>query len=82
MYAHSYDAHGEVLLKQLRDDEHIARLLLEVAGKRLNLIANRSRDTYLKIASVGQQLLHFLDRLVGTIKVIYLHAYVLSCPKY
>ncbi|XP_053961505.1 rab3 GTPase-activating protein non-catalytic subunit [Anastrepha ludens] len=63
MYAHGYDAHGEALLKELRDDEHIARLLLEVAGKRLNLIANRSGDAYMKIASVGQQLLHFLDRL-------------------
>uniref|UniRef100_A0A0A1WZV5 Rab3 GTPase-activating protein regulatory subunit n=1 Tax=Zeugodacus cucurbitae TaxID=28588 RepID=A0A0A1WZV5_ZEUCU len=63
MYAHSYDAQGEELLKQLRDDEHVARLLLEVAGKRLNLIASRSRDAYLKIASVGQQLLHYLDRL-------------------
>uniref|UniRef100_A0A034VHQ1 Rab3 GTPase-activating protein regulatory subunit n=1 Tax=Bactrocera dorsalis TaxID=27457 RepID=A0A034VHQ1_BACDO len=66
MYAHSYDAQGEVLLKQLRDDEHVPRLLLEVAGKRLNLVANRSRDAYLKIASVGQQLLHYLDRLRET----------------
>ncbi|XP_067624272.1 rab3 GTPase-activating protein non-catalytic subunit isoform X2 [Eurosta solidaginis] len=63
MYAHGYDAHGEALLKELRDDDHVARLLLEVAGKRMNLIANESRDSYMKIASVGQQLLHFLDRL-------------------
>ncbi|XP_017491878.1 PREDICTED: rab3 GTPase-activating protein regulatory subunit, partial [Rhagoletis zephyria] len=63
MYAHGYDAHGEPLLKELRDDEHIARLLLEVAGRRLNLIAKASRDAYMKIASVGHVLLHFLDRL-------------------
>ncbi|XP_020714261.1 rab3 GTPase-activating protein regulatory subunit [Ceratitis capitata] len=66
MYAHGYDEHGEVLLKQLVDDEHVARLLLEIAGRRLNLIADSSRDAYMNIASVGQQLLHYLDRLRET----------------
>lgn len=86
MYAHGYDEHGEVLLKQLVDDEHVARLLLEIAGRRLNLIADSSRDAYMNIASVGQQLLHYLDRLVNKIlsyispmwQVIYFSKYSLS----
>ncbi|XP_059221140.1 rab3 GTPase-activating protein non-catalytic subunit isoform X1 [Stomoxys calcitrans] len=63
LYAHGFDANAEQLLTDIADDEFIGRMLLEIAGRRLNLYANTSQGTFLKIASVGQQLLCYLDNL-------------------
>ncbi|XP_037958048.1 rab3 GTPase-activating protein regulatory subunit [Teleopsis dalmanni] len=63
LYAHSYDAFAESLLSETCIDEKLGTLLLEIAGRRLNLYSNSSQQAYLKIASIGQQLLYFLDDL-------------------
>ncbi|XP_033156235.1 rab3 GTPase-activating protein regulatory subunit [Drosophila mauritiana] len=63
LYAFGYDAEAQVLLQDISDDEELGRLLLEIAGRRLNLYAQSSQSTFLKIASVGHQLLAYLDNL-------------------
>ncbi|KAH8260306.1 hypothetical protein KR026_009269 [Drosophila bipectinata] len=63
LYAFGYDAEAQVLLHEISDDEELGRLLLEIAGRRLNLYAESSQSTFLKIASVGHQLLAYLDNL-------------------
>lgn len=65
LYAFGYDAEAQVLLQDISDDEELGRLLLEIAGRRLNLYAQSSQSTFLKIASVGHQLLAYLDNLVS-----------------
>lgn len=69
LYAFGYDAEAQVLLNDINDDEELGRLLLEIAGRRLNLYANSSQSTFLKIASVGHQLLAYLDNLVRNFDV-------------
>ncbi|XP_043658733.1 rab3 GTPase-activating protein regulatory subunit [Drosophila teissieri] len=63
LYAFGYDAEAQMLLQDISDDEELGRLLLEIAGRRLNLYAESSQSTFLKIASVGHQLLAYLDNL-------------------
>ncbi|XP_030383632.1 rab3 GTPase-activating protein regulatory subunit [Scaptodrosophila lebanonensis] len=63
LYAFGYDAEAQVLLQDISEDEELGRLLLEIAGRRLNLYAESSQTTFLKIASVGQHLLQYLDNL-------------------
>ncbi|KAH8281881.1 hypothetical protein KR054_003758 [Drosophila jambulina] len=63
LYAFGYDAEAQMLLHDIADDEELGRLLLEIAGRRLNLYAESSQSTFLKIASVGHQLLAYLDNL-------------------
>lgn len=65
MYSHGYDGNAESLLKDIPKDEHMGRLLLEIAGRRLNLYTNFSQKRFLTVASVGQQLLQYLDNLVS-----------------
>lgn len=65
LYAFGYDAEAQVLLHDISDDEELGRMLLEIAGRRLNLYAESSQSTFLKIASVGHQLLAYLDNLVS-----------------
>ncbi|KAL7741091.1 hypothetical protein ACLKA6_018126 [Drosophila palustris] len=63
LYAFGYDAEAQVLLHDISEDEELGRLLLEIAGRRLNLYAEGSQTAFLKIASVGHQLLAYLDNL-------------------
>ncbi|XP_017152440.1 rab3 GTPase-activating protein regulatory subunit [Drosophila miranda] len=63
LYAFGYDAEAQTLLQDISEDEELGRLLLEIAGRRLNLYAESSQSTFLKIASVGHQLLGYLDNL-------------------
>uniref|UniRef100_A0A1B0G281 Rab3 GTPase-activating protein regulatory subunit n=1 Tax=Glossina morsitans morsitans TaxID=37546 RepID=A0A1B0G281_GLOMM len=63
LYSHGYDGNAESLLKDIPKDEHMGRLLLEIAGRRLNLYTNFSQKRFLTVASVGQQLLQYLDNL-------------------
>ncbi|XP_037710129.1 rab3 GTPase-activating protein regulatory subunit [Drosophila subpulchrella] len=63
LYAFGYDAEAQMLLHDISEDEELGRLLLEIAGRRLNLYAESSQSTFLKIASVGHQLLAYLDNL-------------------
>lgn len=65
LYAFGYDAEAQVLLHDISEDEELGRQLLEIAGRRLNLYAKGSRTDFLKIASVGHQLLAYLDNLVS-----------------
>ncbi|EDW04033.1 rab3 GTPase-activating protein regulatory subunit [Drosophila grimshawi] len=67
LYAFGYDAEAQVLLADISDDEELGRLLLEIAGRRLNLFAEGSRSAFLKIASVGHQLLAYLDNLKDSV---------------
>lgn len=46
-------------------------MLLEIAGRRLNLYTENSPKGFLKVASVGQQLLGYLDNLVSLAEVYY-----------
>lgn len=55
----------------MADDEFIGRMLIEIAGRRLNLYSKTSQQTFLSIASVGQQLLNYLDNLVSVAAVYY-----------
>lgn len=71
LYAHGFDANADQLLSDITDDEFIGKMLLEIAGRRLNLYANTSQSTFLKVASVGQQLLNYLDNLVSVAAVYY-----------
>ncbi|XP_075152474.1 rab3 GTPase activating protein isoform X2 [Haematobia irritans] len=71
LYAHGFDANANVLLNDVADDEFIGRMLLEIAGRRLSLYSKTSQGTFLKIASVGQQLLSYLDNLVSVAGVYY-----------
>ncbi|XP_061394474.1 rab3 GTPase-activating protein non-catalytic subunit [Musca vetustissima] len=66
LYAHGFDANAELLLNDIAEDEFIGRMLLEIAGRRLHLYSNKSQGTFLQIASVGQQLLSYLDNLNDT----------------
>ncbi|XP_034471990.1 rab3 GTPase-activating protein regulatory subunit [Drosophila innubila] len=63
LYAFGYDAEAQVLLHDISEDEELGRLLLEIAGRRLNLYAEGSQTAFLKVASVGHQLLAYLDNL-------------------
>ncbi|XP_002069254.2 rab3 GTPase-activating protein regulatory subunit [Drosophila willistoni] len=63
LYAFGYDAEAQALLHDICEDEELGRLLLEIAGRRLNLLSESSQSTFLKIASVGHQLLAYLDNL-------------------
>ncbi|KAH8377456.1 hypothetical protein KR093_005593 [Drosophila rubida] len=63
LYAFGYDAEAQVLLHDISDNEELGRLLLEIAGRRLNLYADGSQTAFLKIASVGHELLAYLDNL-------------------
>ncbi|KAH8298206.1 hypothetical protein KR018_011009 [Drosophila ironensis] len=63
LYAFGYDAEAQELLQDISEDEELGRLLLEIAGRRLNLYAESSQSNFLKIASVGHQLLAYLDNL-------------------
>ncbi|ALC39415.1 rab3-GAP [Drosophila busckii] len=63
LYAFGYDAEAQLLLADISEDEELGRQLLEVAGRRLNLYADGSKTAFLQIASVGQQLLAYLDNL-------------------
>ncbi|EDW64165.1 rab3 GTPase-activating protein non-catalytic subunit [Drosophila virilis] len=63
LYAFGYDAEAQLLLKDISEDEELGPLLLEIAGRRLNLYAEGSQAAFLKIASVGHQLLAYLDNL-------------------
>ncbi|XP_017858668.1 PREDICTED: rab3 GTPase-activating protein regulatory subunit [Drosophila arizonae] len=63
LYAFGYDAEAQQLLHDVSEDEELGRLLLEIAGRRLNLYADGSQAAFLKIASVGHQLLAYLDNL-------------------
>lgn len=65
LYAFGYDAEAQVLLQDIGEDEELGRQLLEIAGRRLNLYAQGSRNAFLRIASVGHQLLSYLDNLVS-----------------
>lgn len=71
LYAHGFDANAEELLKNVTEDEFIGRMLLEIAGRRLNLHTDNSQRGFLKVASVGQQLLSYLDNLVSVAEVYY-----------
>lgn len=71
LYAFGYDAEAQQLLHDISEDEELGRLLLEIAGRRLNLYADGSQAAFLKIASVGHQLLAYLDNLVSVIGVYY-----------
>ncbi|XP_034098251.1 rab3 GTPase-activating protein regulatory subunit [Drosophila albomicans] len=68
LYAFGYDAEAQVLLHDISEDEELGRLLLEIAGRRLNLFADGSQTAFLKIASVGHQLLAYLDNLKEPLK--------------
>lgn len=71
LYAHGYDANAEDLLKNVTEDEFIGRMLLEIAGRRLNLYTENSQNSFLKVASIGQQLLSYLDNLVSVAEIYY-----------
>ncbi|KAL5279820.1 RAB3GAP2 family protein [Megaselia abdita] len=71
LYANGWDSFANDLLQQIVDDEKIGGLLLEIAGRRLNLYASNSQSTYLKIASIGPYLLNYLDNLVSVATVYY-----------
>lgn len=73
LYAFGYDAEAQVLLQDIGEDEELGRQLLEIAGRRLNLYAQGSRNAFLRIASVGHQLLSYLDNLVSDLQVVYLN---------
>lgn len=73
LYAFGYDAEAQVLLQDIGEDEELGRQLLEIAGRRLNLYAQGSRNAFLRIASVGHQLLSYLDNLVSDFQVVYLN---------
>ncbi|KNC27812.1 Rab3 GTPase-activating protein regulatory subunit [Lucilia cuprina] len=66
LYAHGFDANAEELLKNVSEDEFIGQMLLEIAGRRLNLYTEKSQTGFLKVASVGHQLLGYLDNLRET----------------
>ena len=68
MYAHGFDANAEALLQNIHEDEFIGCMLLEIAGRRLSLYTENSQLRFLKVASVGQQLLNYLDNLVSIIE--------------
>lgn len=70
LYAFGYDAEAQVLLQSISDDEELGHQLLEIAGRRLNLYAKGSRTDFLKIASVGHQLLAYLDSLVSDLQLL------------
>ena len=72
LYAHGFDSFAEKLLADVTDDEHIGLLLLEIAGRRLKLLSKRSQKYYLKVASIGQHLLNYLDNLVSVAQTQYL----------
>lgn len=69
LYAFGYDAEAQLLLHDISEDEELGRQLLEIAGRRLNLYADGSQSAFLKIASVGHQLLAYLDNLVSAVGV-------------
>lgn len=70
LYAFGYDAEAQLLLKDISEDEELGPLLLEIAGRRLNLYAEGSQAAFLKIASVGHQLLAYLDNLVSVLRFL------------
>lgn len=63
MYAHGWDSYASDLLHHMRDDMEMGKLLVEIAGRRMNLYSKTSGERFSKIASVGQQLLNYLDNL-------------------
>ncbi|XP_055855736.1 rab3 GTPase-activating protein non-catalytic subunit [Episyrphus balteatus] len=63
MYAHGWDSYANDLLRDMVDDMEMGKLLVEIAGRRMNLFAKTSGERFSKIASVGQQLLNYLDNL-------------------
>lgn len=71
LYANGWDGFANDLLQQIVDDEKIGGLLLEIAGRRMNLFASNSQSTYLKIASIGPNLLNYLDNLVSVATAYY-----------
>lgn len=78
LYAFGYDAEAQVLLQDIGEDEELGRQLLEIAGRRLNLYAAGSRNAFLRIASVGHQLLSYLDSLVSDRQTVYLYTLSLT----
>lgn len=58
-------------MRNITDDALIGRMLLEIAGRRLNLYIENSQRAFLKVASVGHQLLRYLDNLVSVTEVYY-----------
>lgn len=68
MYAHGFDANAEALLKNIHEDEFIGCMLLEIAGRRLNLLTENSQLGFLTVAGVGLELLGYLDKLVSIVE--------------
>ncbi|XP_055370994.1 rab3 GTPase-activating protein non-catalytic subunit isoform X2 [Condylostylus longicornis] len=73
IYAHGWDVYAEELLQDIADKESIGPLLLEIAGRRLNLFASDSSSIFCQVASIGPQLLNYLDNLVSVGRVYYFY---------
>lgn len=72
MYAHGWDRIASELLQSRIGEEEIGKLLLEIAGHRLNLFASGGQRKYFyDIASFGSLILHYLDDLVSVATVYY-----------
>lgn len=71
LYAHGWDSYAEELLENVACSYEMGPLLLEIAGRRLNLHIGNSGTRWSVIASAGGLVTEYLDTLVSVGRVYY-----------
>lgn len=71
LYAHGWDPYAELLLQEDLDVKNIGKLLLNIAGRRLNLFTKNDPKAVQLIAGAGPILFDYLDILVSVSKAYY-----------
>ena len=71
MYANGWDEYAEQQLESVLETQNFGPLMLMIAGRRLNLIAQKSPTTYARVSSMGPQLTDYLSNLVSIGSLFY-----------
>lgn len=61
LYVYAYDDLAEELLEKVSERERIAKQLLDIAAKRLNLHLEKNRSGWKQVASGGSLLTNYLE---------------------
>ena len=61
LYVYTYDSLAEELLEKVSERERIAKQLLDIAAKRLNLYLEKNRGGWKQVASGGSLLSNYLE---------------------